>query len=63
MIPNMKGRSIRFDLSSINCHQLRFLKAKQTPIPDTKNNSGIRHILSMDMGIHRAFIGSSFWIN
>ena len=53
----MKGRSMRFDLSNINCHQFLFPKAKQTPIPDTKNNNGIRHILSIDIGIHSVFKG------
>ncbi len=40
MAPKTKGSSIRFDRSNINCFQFLFLIAKQTPIPDTKNNKG-----------------------
>ena len=50
-IPKRNGTKIRCVLSNINCFQFRFLMAKQTPIPDTKNNNGILHILIIDMGI------------
>jgi hypothetical protein len=37
--------------------------AKKTPIPDTKNKSGIRHILSIAMGIHNDSHGFLFAMN
>ena len=51
-IPNRNGKKIRLALSCNNCFQFLFLIAKQTPIPDTKNNIGILHTFSIDIGIH-----------
>ena len=58
-IPNMNGKKILLVLSRINCLQFLFLIAKQTPIPDTKNNKGILHTFSIDMGIHKDSKGFS----
>ena len=62
-IPNTNGKKIRFVLSSNNCFQFLFLIAKQTPIPDTKNNKGILQIFSIDIGIHNEFNGLSLCMN
>jgi hypothetical protein len=39
------GIKILLPLSINNCFQSLFLNAKQTPIPETKNNNGIRQTL------------------
>jgi hypothetical protein len=63
MIPKKKGRRILLLLSRINCFQFRFLMAKETPMPETKNNRGILQIFTMDMGVHRFSRDTSFCIN
>lgn len=58
--PNTKGKKIRRVLSNNNCFQFLFLMAKQTPIPDTKNNRGILHTFSIDINIHNESRDLSF---
>jgi hypothetical protein len=48
--PKINGRRIRFVRSISSSFQFRFLMAKYTPMPDTKNRKGILQMFNIVIG-------------